>query len=86
MQAWCVARSITSYQTDYSVASLVHILNTVNVRAVISFISDNSHAWLTVHDALLKACTQSHSCKRLMPAEVDWRHFSPILVNPLGST
>lgn len=68
-QAWCVAQSIASYQTDYSVASLVDILNTVNAKAVVSFINEVGPAWLDVHNSLLEACTQSHSCRRLMPAE-----------------
>ncbi|CAL8580580.1 hypothetical protein XPA_006302 [Xanthoria parietina] len=66
---WFASRNIPTYQTDYTPASILSILDDTSATTLISFINLASTAYITIHAALLQACQQSHHCKRLIPSE-----------------
>ncbi|KAL2049948.1 hypothetical protein ABVK25_009815 [Lepraria finkii] len=68
-EKWFTERQIRVYTTDYTVPSLLSILETTSTTTLISFINDPTPGYVTTHTALLTACQQSHSCKRLIPSE-----------------
>ncbi|RDA82873.1 hypothetical protein CP532_0397 [Ophiocordyceps camponoti-leonardi (nom. inval.)] len=58
---------ITQFVTDYSLESLKLPLS--DCQALISTIADVTAANIDVHRSLIRACRQSSSCKRFVPAE-----------------
>lgn len=66
---WCSARDIPVHSTDYTLKSLSAILNETCATTVISFINLANSRYIDVHAALLAACKESQSCKRLVPSE-----------------
>ncbi|KAL9130664.1 MAG: hypothetical protein Q9217_001191 [Psora testacea] len=66
---WCASHNIPTHNTDYTVPSIVSILDNTQATTLISFINLATPAYVSVHTSLLQACQQSHSCKRLIPSE-----------------
>ncbi|KAL2043789.1 hypothetical protein N7G274_003308 [Stereocaulon virgatum] len=66
---WFSTHQIPIHKTDYSVPSLLDILNTTKATTLISLINDPTPTYTTTHTALLTACQRSTACKRLIPSE-----------------
>ncbi|KAL8878504.1 MAG: hypothetical protein Q9192_008438 [Flavoplaca navasiana] len=67
--SWASKKGIPTHPTDYTPSSLLSILNQTNATTLISFINLTSPLYIQIHSALLSACQQSHTCKRLIPSE-----------------
>ena len=50
-------------------SSILSILNNTRASTLISFINDPTPNYVTTHAAILEACCQSATCKRLIPSE-----------------
>lgn len=68
-QTWFKDLHIPVHKTDYTVPSLLTIFNDTYATAVISFVNDPTPTYVSTHAALLGACGQSNTCKRLIPSE-----------------
>jgi hypothetical protein len=55
--------------SDYSVDSVLQILNETNASILISFNNSEGQTWVNVHCAFLEACQKSKTCKRFIPSE-----------------
>jgi len=62
-------RNIEVRTSDYSVDSVLQILNETNASTLISFNNSEGQTWVDVHCAFLKACQKSKTCKRFIPSE-----------------
>lgn len=60
---------IQQVKTDYTTPSLLQILNDTKARVLISFITDYTASFITVHENLIDACLCSDHCKRFIPSE-----------------
>ncbi|KAL8785247.1 MAG: hypothetical protein Q9195_008720 [Heterodermia aff. obscurata] len=69
IKPWLESKGVRSITTDYTTASLLSILNSTHATTIISFINNSGPQYITVHSALLTACQQSNTCKRLIPSE-----------------
>ncbi|KAF5368884.1 hypothetical protein D9758_003100 [Tetrapyrgos nigripes] len=62
--------NVTLRITDYSLSSVLSILNDTNSIILFSFLHSNDPKFYNpAHSAMLQACQQSHSCKRFVPSE-----------------
>lgn len=68
-QPWLENLHIAVHETDYTVPSILSILNDTHATTLISFINDPTPTYIATHTAILFACRQSTSCKRLIPSE-----------------
>lgn len=68
-QNWLIDHHIPIFTTTYTTASILSILNTANATTLVSFINIPTPDYITVHAALVAACCQSRTCKRLIPSE-----------------
>lgn len=66
---WFSTRNIPIHKTDYTIPSLLQILNTTKTTTLISLINDPTPNYVTTHTSLLRACQHSTHCKRLIPSE-----------------
>ncbi|KAL8749303.1 MAG: hypothetical protein Q9184_006862 [Pyrenodesmia sp. 2 TL-2023] len=66
---WLQSKHIPAFPTDYTTPSLLSILNTTRATTLISFLALTDTSYITIHSALLTACHQSSTCKRLIPSE-----------------
>ncbi|KAL8726070.1 MAG: hypothetical protein Q9166_006949 [cf. Caloplaca sp. 2 TL-2023] len=66
---WLTSLSIPLHKTDYTIPSLLTILNSARATTLISFINDPTPTYITAHSNMLTACTQSTHCRRLIPSE-----------------
>ena len=66
---WLNGHHIPIFTTTYTVPSILSILNSVNATTLVSFINVSTPEYITVHAALVAACGQSRTCKRLIPSE-----------------
>ncbi|KJZ75320.1 hypothetical protein HIM_05246 [Hirsutella minnesotensis 3608] len=62
-------RNIDVRASDYSVESVLDILNDTNASALISFNNADGETFVNVHCSLLEACRRSNNCKRFIPSE-----------------
>ncbi|KAI4086738.1 MAG: hypothetical protein LQ344_007307 [Seirophora lacunosa] len=66
---WLSSKAVRTFTTDYTVPSILTLLNDTAATTLISFINLADTRYITVHSALLDACQQSSRCKRLIPSE-----------------
>ncbi|KAL8957777.1 MAG: hypothetical protein Q9193_005037 [Seirophora villosa] len=66
---WFGSKAVRTFTTDYTVPSILTVLNDTAATTLISFINLADTRYITVHSALLDACQQSSRCKRLIPSE-----------------
>ncbi|KAL3447461.1 NAD(P)-binding protein [Aspergillus insuetus] len=59
----------TVHTADYTLPSILRILNTTKATALISTIRCDHVDFLEPHKALVRACLASKSCKRFIPSE-----------------
>ncbi|KAL9031262.1 MAG: hypothetical protein Q9196_000700 [Gyalolechia fulgens] len=57
------------HQTNYTLSSLLPILDATHATALVSFLNIPDPSYIAIHAALLTACAQSATCKRLIPSE-----------------
>ncbi|RCI17266.1 hypothetical protein L249_3158 [Ophiocordyceps polyrhachis-furcata BCC 54312] len=62
-------RNIEVKTSDYSLDSVLKILNETNTTVLISFNNSHGQTFVDVHCAFLEACRKSSSCKRFIPSE-----------------
>jgi swainsonine biosynthesis oxidoreductase SwnR len=62
-------RNIHVHRSDYSIDSVLHILNVTNASAFISFNNSPDQTFVTLHCNFLEACRRSINCKRFIPSE-----------------
>ncbi|GAO17615.1 uncharacterized protein UV8b_06060 [Ustilaginoidea virens] len=62
-------RNIDLRTSDYSVGSVLAILDDTNATALVSFNHSPGSTFVDVHRAFLEACRRSRSCKRFIPSE-----------------
>ncbi|RDA86146.1 hypothetical protein CP532_3051 [Ophiocordyceps camponoti-leonardi (nom. inval.)] len=62
-------RDIEVKTSDYSLDSVLKILNETNASVLISFNNSEGQTFVDVHCALLEACRKSSNCKRFIPSE-----------------
>ena len=60
---------IQQVKTDYTTPSLLQILNDTKAQVLISFITDYTASFITVHENIISACLCSDHCKRFIPSE-----------------
>ncbi|KAL8700001.1 MAG: hypothetical protein Q9224_001172, partial [Gallowayella concinna] len=68
-QEWFTNRSIPIYESDYSLPSVLSILESTRATTLISFLNVNDGRFITIHCAFIAACLASTNCKRFMPSE-----------------
>ena len=56
-------------QTDYSLASVLSILDETKATTIISFLNIPDPSFVSIHSDILKACQKSKTCKRIIPSE-----------------
>ncbi|KAL9006068.1 MAG: hypothetical protein Q9188_001195 [Gyalolechia gomerana] len=66
---WVRNKDIKVFSTDYTISSILSILDTSLATTMISFINVADTRYITIHSAILTACQQSSKCKRLIPSE-----------------
>lgn len=69
MNNWFTDRRIPVHITDYTISSILSVLDTTHATTLISFINLATDLYISVHISLLEACRLSHSCKRFIPSE-----------------
>ncbi|RDA94649.1 hypothetical protein CP533_2430 [Ophiocordyceps camponoti-saundersi (nom. inval.)] len=62
-------RNIDVRTSDYSLESVLEILNETNASVLVSFNNSGGQTFVDVHCALLEACRKSLNCKRFIPSE-----------------
>jgi swainsonine biosynthesis oxidoreductase SwnR len=55
--------------SDYSEDSVLSVLDSANITALISFVNCPNDRYSDIHCAFLNACIKSRGCKRLIPSE-----------------
>ncbi|PYH42387.1 NAD(P)-binding protein [Aspergillus saccharolyticus JOP 1030-1] len=66
---WATHSRVITHQTDYTVDSLVAILNTYRATALLSLVRCPNNDYIPLHTNLLNACLTSDTCKRFIPSE-----------------
>ncbi|MCJ1470878.1 hypothetical protein MMC07_009525 [Pseudocyphellaria aurata] len=66
---WFTSRDIQLYESDYSAASILEILDNTKPTTLISLLNVNDERYVNIHRAFLSACQSSRNCKRLIPSE-----------------
>ncbi|KAL0578228.1 hypothetical protein V5O48_003765 [Marasmius crinis-equi] len=67
---WFDRPEVNTHITNYSLESILSILNTVKATVLFSFLHSNDPAvYNTAQLAMLEACKQSSTCKRFVPSE-----------------
>lgn len=68
---FCHQEGVSFHQVkDYTTAAILPILNGNNAFAVVAALAaSDSATYTSMHKALLDACTESQTCKRLVPSE-----------------
>ncbi|KAI4090958.1 MAG: hypothetical protein L6R37_007813 [Teloschistes peruensis] len=66
---WFTNRNIPLHESDYSLRSVLAILDKTRATTLISFLNVNDDRYISIHTAFIGACLASETCKRLMPSE-----------------
>lgn len=66
---WFTSRNIPVHESDYSLRSVLAILDSTRATTLISFLNVNDDRYISIHTAFIGACLASETCKRLMPSE-----------------
>ncbi|KAI4250908.1 MAG: hypothetical protein LQ352_005184 [Teloschistes flavicans] len=66
---WFTSRNIPVHESDYSLRSVLALLDSTRATALISFLNVNDDRYISIHTAFIGACLASETCKRLMPSE-----------------
>ncbi|RFU34403.1 hypothetical protein B7463_g1944, partial [Scytalidium lignicola] len=68
-EAFFEQRNIDVRTSDYTMESVLQILNETKASTFVSFNNSPDQTFVTLHRAFLEACRRSNNCKRFIPSE-----------------